>query len=678
MSLSFLVPAFLAGLVALGVPLLIHLTRRQTRRPLGFPSLMFVRRIPDRTVRKRRIHRWPLFLLRCAALILLVLAFARPFLQRRGASAAAARVGAREVVVLLDRSYSMGFGDHWARAQRAAEQAIDDLGSNDRATVVLFDASADAASRTTTDRALLRSAIRAAKPGPRVTRYAPALRHAQRILAASTLPRREVVLISDFQRSGLHADGAEISAVKLPPGTHVTPVSVADPKAVNGTVASVEIHRTPTAGRERVSVTARLTGPARPVTLELDGRTVETRTAGAGPAGAATVAFTPFILPEGHTVRGTVRAREDSLPVDDAFNFALAPDPRIGVVIVNGPAAGPGANFFLQHALDIGEDPGFRTVVRGSLRAADLASHPVVILNQASFPDGEIGKRLRKYVEDGGGVIQLLGASGSSGWTDVLPGIGAPVDRSAQGGTTLGYVDVGHPVFEPFSQPRSGDFTAAHIYRYRTIRSQPDQRVLARFGDGATALAERRLGRGRVLLWASTLDNGWNDLALQPVFLPFLQQLVKYASGYAVDAPFLTVGDPWDPVSARVPESYSLALAPSGARLALAPDAPLTVQEPGFYELRDRRTAARGPTLAVNVDRVESGLESFDPRELVGSLQPNEAAPGATPAGGDLPLAEKERAQGAWWYLVVLAFLLLAGETVLSNRFSRATAPLRG
>jgi hypothetical protein len=640
---------------------------------------MFVRRIPDRTVRKRRLHRWPLFLLRCAALILLVLAFARPFIQRRGASAAAARVGAREVVVLLDRSYSMGYGDHWARAQRAAERVIDDLGSNDRATVVLFDANADAASRTTTDRALLRSTIRAAKPGPRVTRYAPALRHAQRILTASTLPRREVVLISDFQRSGLHADGAEISAVKLPPGTRITPVSVANANAVNGAVASVEIHRTPTAGRERVSVTARLTGPTagsasiRPVDLEIDGRTMETKRVSTSPAGSATVAFTPFILPEGHTVRGTVRARGDSLPVDDAFNFALAPDPRIGVLVVNGPAAGAGASFFLQHALEIGEDPGFRTVMRGSLRAADLASHPVVILNQAPFPDGEVGKRLRSFVEDGGGVIQVLGDSRSGGWTDILPGVGASVDRTAQGGTTLGYVDVGHPVFEPFSQPRSGDFTAAHIYRYRTIRSQPDQRVLARFGDGATALAERRLGRGRVLIWASTLDNGWNDLPLQPVFLPFLQQLVKYASGYAVDRPFLTVGDPWDPVSARVPESFSLALAPSGERLTLAPDAPLTVQEPGFYELRDRRTAARGPTLAVNVDRVESGLESFDPKELVGSLQPNMAAPGATPAGGDLPLAERERAQGAWWYLIVLAFLLLAGETVLSNRFSRAS-----
>jgi hypothetical protein len=49
MSLSFLVPAFLAGLAAIAVPVLIHLTRRQSRQPLAFPSLMFVRRVPHRT-----------------------------------------------------------------------------------------------------------------------------------------------------------------------------------------------------------------------------------------------------------------------------------------------------------------------------------------------------------------------------------------------------------------------------------------------------------------------------------------------------------------------------------------------------------------------------------------------------------------------------------------------------
>src|SRR5438067_4582046 len=108
----FLTPAFLLGLGALAVPVLVHLIQRERKRVVEFPSLMFVRRIPYQSVRRRRIRHWPLLLLRAAAVALIVAAFARPFLPR-GAVAGAVTAGAREVVILLDQSASMGYGDHW-------------------------------------------------------------------------------------------------------------------------------------------------------------------------------------------------------------------------------------------------------------------------------------------------------------------------------------------------------------------------------------------------------------------------------------------------------------------------------------------------------------------------------------------------------------------------------------
>ena len=74
-------------------------------------------------------------------------------------------------------------------------------------------------------------------------------------------------------------------------------------------------------------------------------------------------------------------------------------------------------------------------------------------------------------------------------------------------------LEYGHPVFEPFRAPRSGDFSAARFYGYRAVTLQPGASVLARFDDGAPALIERRAGAGRVLVWASSLDLQWNDLA---------------------------------------------------------------------------------------------------------------------------------------------------------------------
>jgi len=140
--MSFLTPFFLLGLGAIAVPVLVHLIQRERKRVVEFPSLMFVRRIPYQSVRRRRIRHWALLAMRAAAVALIVAAFARPFL-RQSAAAIAATGGAREVVILLDQSASMGYGDHWGKAQEAARTVVRGLGTDDRATLVLFSRNAE-------------------------------------------------------------------------------------------------------------------------------------------------------------------------------------------------------------------------------------------------------------------------------------------------------------------------------------------------------------------------------------------------------------------------------------------------------------------------------------------------------------------------------------------------------
>src|SRR4029079_14507488 len=135
--MSFLAPLFFAALAALSVPVIIHLTQREKKRVIEFPSLMFIQRIPYQSVRRRRIRDWPLLMMRMAAIILIVLAFTRPFMKKTDV-ALATSLGPREVVVLLDHSYSMGYGDRWTRAKDAARRAIRNLGSGDHATLILF------------------------------------------------------------------------------------------------------------------------------------------------------------------------------------------------------------------------------------------------------------------------------------------------------------------------------------------------------------------------------------------------------------------------------------------------------------------------------------------------------------------------------------------------------------
>src|SRR5687767_15081395 len=138
MPFAFLAPLFLAGAMLIAIPVIVHLTHKEKQEVQRFPSLMFVRQIPYRSTRKQRIRHWFLLLLRALAVILIAAAFARPFMERDPA-ALPRGVGARELVILLDRSYSMGYQGRWAPAVRAATEALDGVQNADHATLVLFD-----------------------------------------------------------------------------------------------------------------------------------------------------------------------------------------------------------------------------------------------------------------------------------------------------------------------------------------------------------------------------------------------------------------------------------------------------------------------------------------------------------------------------------------------------------
>ncbi len=680
--MAFLTPFFLLGLSAIAIPVLIHLIQRERKRVVEFPSLMFVRRIPYQSVRRRRIRHWALLLLRAAAIALMAAAFARPFL-RQGAAAAAVGGGAREVVILLDQSASMGYGDHWDRAREAARTAVRGLGNDDRATLVLFSRNAEEHMRAPADRSRLEAAINAAKAGSDSTRYGPALKLADSILSRSSLKRRDAVLISDFQKSGW--SGSE--DVRFPDGITVNAVSVGAPGTANLAVPSVTFARASFSGQERIAVTAGLSNKGDapledvPVTLTIDGHEIQTEHATVGAHASGSVTFTQFTL-TGSNVRGSVHAGSDLLPADNTFHFVLTPSAPVSVMVVDSGDRSD-ASLFLSKALSIGTTPTFQVDVSPASRVTPpaLEKRAVVVLNDTMFPPAGGGGALERFVERGGGLLIVMGdhASWPQGEADLLPGrLGATVDRTTGRSGSLGYLDYSHPVFEVFKAPRSGDFSAGHVFRYRALQPGPTDRILARFDDGAIAAAERKVGAGRVIVWTTTLDDTWTDIAVKPIFLPLVHQLVRYLAHYEPATSWVTVGQVLDLNARAKDRSNRIVVTPSGDRITQSGagqgnEGLLELSQQGVYEVRWSGAAAGRPeAIAVNLDPVESDLTPLAPRELVaavtGRATPTSAQPAVAP---EMTREEAERRQGLWWYLLMTGLLLLAAETVISNRLSR-------
>jgi hypothetical protein len=698
---SFLTPLFLVALATLAVPVLIHLTQKERKSVVEFPSLMFLRKIPYESVQRRRIRDWLLLALRLAAIALIVTAFARPFV--RGTGLAAAAGGARDIVVLLDRSYSMGYGDTWASAQRLAAEAIGNATPADRISLVLFADTAEVALRSTPDRSRAVSEINAATPGPGSTKYAPALKLASSLLAESILPRKDVIVVSDFQRGGWQPD----DTLRMPGGTTITPVAVGGGQGASLALTPVALLRSRENDQpERVTVTAgvlnRTSTPATdvPIQLEIDGRVVQDLKISAGPTASATVSFAPLTITQPNTravVRlGTAAQPVDALPRDNTFNFVLTPAAPVPVMTVSQGSAE--STLYLSRALAIGEAPRFAATLQSpeALAGDSMNRVRVIILNDVPISES-VAQKLMTFVEGGGGLMVALGQRASwpasrASWLPVS--IGPPVDRTRGAAARLSGIDYGHAIFEPFRAPRSGDFSTSRFYSYRGLSAAKDASVLARFDTGEPALVERAAGRGRVVVFASTLDLNWNDLALKPMFLPFVHQLGRHLSGFREQPAWLTIGQVLDIDAAEIAAGATAGgsaraaagrtiLAPSGQRRDLTPATPapgatappaaaLELTEQGFYEIRGAGRES-GPMIvaASNVSLAESNLDRMDPQELVAAVSGN----GTTgSAGGQdvLPDEAQELAQRVWWYLLFAGILLLIAETALAHRYTRA------
>ncbi len=658
--MGFLAPLFLAALAALAIPVLVHLTHKERKEPQVFPSLMFLQRIPFRTRRHQRIRHWLLFALRAAAVALLAAAFARPFLPRVGAEAG----GGRSVIVLLDRSASMGAAGRWARAQREVRTAIDTLGPGTAVTLIAFDDRAEALARNSTDRTAIAGALARVSPGSAAGRFGPALR-----LAASLLEERggagEVVVVSDFPQRAWTGDEAGI----LPAGTHLTTRDVGDSALASVAVTSVVLEHTTDA---RTTVTARIVatgGRERtvPATLEVAGRDVQTVRVSTGPGEPALARFEALRDPE-EPRRARVRVPADDLPADDAHHFVFGPAPRLPVLLVTRPGARAADALYLRQALAVARDPALPVTTRAAnaVRAADLDAAAVIVLHDVPFPGGETGRHLLERIREGAGLFIALGAQGSLPGeigTSIAPSL-RPTDR-AELGAAAAAAEPTHPVFSGWDGARGDPFAGSRTFRYRPLERA--RTALARFDDGTAALAAVRLGSGRALVWAADFANRWSDLPLQPGFVPLMHGAARWLAGYAPAPTAFAVGEVAE--LAR-PAAGALVLErPDGRREALDPEGPARVRldASGFWLVRGAAARAQALLLAANVPTEESDPARLDPSRLgLAVAGGTVAAPPPRELAG--PPAERERRQRLWWFMLATVLVLLAAETVIAQR----------
>src|SRR2546425_1428725 len=256
--MQFLTPLFLTGLFAIAVPLWFHLIRKEHALRIPFSSLMYVPPKEIKLVRRQQLRQWPLFLLRLLLVVVLVLAFSRPYWKRFSGTWSSSSLAR---VVLLDNSFSMRAGNRWSTAQSMAEREIRSAPRGSEITLAAVSDRVDILSEPGEAAEALLAKLKQVQPSYRATRLDQGIQMAGDVLKQSRMGSREIVLVSDFQKNGLH-----FSSWNIPEGIGLRTLSVpgvVDNLFIEDVQAPAEIYQG-TGERQVSGSPAGATEPARP------------------------------------------------------------------------------------------------------------------------------------------------------------------------------------------------------------------------------------------------------------------------------------------------------------------------------------------------------------------------------------------------------------------------------
>lgn len=570
--MTFLHIAFLGGMAAVAVPVVLHLIMRQQPRHLEFPALRFIQQRKDANRRRMRFRHLLLLLMRCAAIVLLALALARPSMQ------AAGMLGDQEAPVaaalVFDTSPRLEYRlNNKSRLEEARETGLwllTQLPPESEAAVLDLHSTG---SVFAAELAAARQRINRLSSTPAGLPLLTVIEDALRLVGESDKERKEVYIFTDMAHGGLpttppaawHKKMESLSNV----GIYLIDVGAKDPKdfslgelRLSGDVLArnsplrvqADVARSgfgPNAGEDERTVELYL--------LDAEGKPTKRNqeVARFGPGDAQAVEFRVAGLDAG-LHQGFVKiVGEDNLACDDTRYFSVISRPAWKVLIAAPPVPEDYALFLREalapYALRLKGEAAFDCEVvaldqLSKLKLEDYAT--VCILDPAPLADA-VWQRLASYAASGGGVALFLGrnakpidAFNTPAAQEVLPGKLIRQWRSGDRDILLAPANLQHPLLARFRSLESAiPWDAFPVFRHWELGPLVDgSSTVIGYSNNLPALIERPIGRGRALVMTTPISDSanqadtWNILPTGEEPWPFVMlanESLRYLVGSA-------------------------------------------------------------------------------------------------------------------------------------------------
>lgn len=700
--MSFLTPLYMLGGLAVALPILFHLIRRQPKGEVIFSSLMFLQPTPPRLTRRSRLENIAILIARALALLFLAAAFSRPFFSQN--ETAVRESGGTRQVLLIDTSASMQRTGVWQSAVDRSLEFIDALKPTDQIAVVAFDREPrvllslnDSSQLTSSQRKdAARAEIKSLAPTWNATDLSAALSFAAELATTSNLEKTHteavdqahLVLVSDMQTG---SNPNPLQTYDWPQDLTLQVASVAASSSAN---ASARIlNESDDSAEDDQTLRVRVVNSADSIVSQFrlswetgshDDPTPKQTTT---PKPNNTDSALPFQVPPGQSRIVTVPKpsdakwtrlvlRGDEQDFDNQQYFAVTPRSIAEVLFLSDSETekltADEARESLLYYLDRVPLSDVRRevkIVRQSPRAfgdnEDPRQTPLVFV--AGTLVGDVAKSLAEYVENGGQVCVVLDRADydSPGLRALLQSPDLKItDADVDDYVMFTSIRFRDPLFAAMADPQFNDFTKVRFWNHRHVEGLSESyETIAKFDDDAPAILRKTMGRGSLVVFTFGWQPSESQLALSTKFIPMISALVSPEQRQPVTS--YSVGGPID---LAIGDDAKLSL-PDGNSVVLKSESDKDkIDRPGLYRYTSDEADVR---FAVNLAESESLTDPLE-TDTLERLGVNIGKPG----GENRSAAEKrqlmdvelEGRQRVWQWLLLAAFGAIALETWWSRR----------